>query len=989
MFPRLSWCRARRNIRRAASVVAGLCAIAMGAPASANAGVVPTQWIAKVTTESLGRAPFPGGWNTWVNYYSSGQCTAATLAAFGKDRYKSGEFLGRRYDNAERMLSLYRGALNREPRESEVRYLLPSLNSGATSWQSLVDGVFSSAEFQALAPTICSTATAGYGFDQAPAGDLKDWAGSGPSRTQKELQDLLDAAKSPTCGTVELKRKEVIPIGGDQPGTQWDNNPLRIPPCVTLTTETLTTEPSPIVRPDAQHYASMGRLVPNGLICDAPWLTCEHIELVRMGGDRAKLSNVWIDGKGLPSSNHKIGLVGIGSGTQGPTEVTDNRLSDPPPDGTAVRAAGYGTTGAACAGRFVSRNLVTGYATDHAQTQLGKARWADGLSIFCEQATVQDNDIIDISDAGIVVYGSWNSATGEHRTQRSTVSDNVILSAGNSAHVALGADAVGECLADRDGPPVSCIEFSHDRPDPPRPPKESERDFTGTLVRDNTFWTGARTHFDIGLMIGSAPMWGDNGPRARGASFTGNTVDIVPTTRVHTGIAVGGMSDTVLAGNTSSYNWVDGNPDVTEGKCPQGDVLHVSSTFKPSPTPQPSIERPSLYHCFAPNPPAGGMERIKVGPGQTLVGENSGQRFNPWGRNDGIYETGVDHKIDVSELRETKQMGANVVRLNLQFKDMMSKTPGLRCTTPDQNALAELRDTLRRAEENGMYLDLTGPVSYWGDDQDPPCYRGASQEERWASQERLLRAVAETAAGSPAVLAFDVMNEPMVPPDATPSVQETPCWAGPEPPGPPADPYCGTSFVGYFFPQNITRTPIGPASDTGRAWLTRMKSAIRAHDPNHLITLGCLPTLTCAGLTATDMASLLDYLSIHIYPRDCTGEAPPPPAADPCVVHGDQRSVENMPGAGPLTHELDLLQNYAAAGDPVVVEETFPPNDSPLVRNFILDSRPYATGWLGAWGHRTLSQEIADPDRPPLTDVWGRTFQRLTKTVAPCGTCQP
>jgi hypothetical protein len=225
-------------------------------------------------------------------------------------------------------------------------------------------------------------------------------------------------------------------------------------------------------------------------------------------------------------------------------------------------------------------------------------------------------------------------------------------------------------------------------------------------------------------------------------------------------------------------------------------------------------------------------------------------------------------------------------------------------------------------------------------------------------------------------LALDVMNEPMVPGG------NTACWAGPGP-----DSYCPKSFAGYFFSQNITRTPAGSASDIGRAWLTRMKNAIRPHDPNHLITLGCLPTLTCAGLTATDMAGLLDYLSIHIYPRDCTGPAPPPP--DPCVVHADQRTVENSPGAGPLTHELALLPNYAAAGDPVVVEETFPPDDSPLARNFILDSRPYATGWLGAWGHKTLSQEIANPNRPPLTDVWGRTFQRLTKTVAPCGTCQP
>jgi hypothetical protein len=696
-----------------------LCAIYIAAPTSAHAGVVPTQWIAKVTTESLGRPPMPSGWNHWVNYYSvsAPDCNYRTLATLGKQRYKSAEFLDRGYDNAEKLVALYRGALNREPNENDFK-LLPLLNMQppeGLSWNTLVDRIFSSAEFQALAPRICDPLDPGYGFDSRPVGDVKDWAGGGPSRTQRALQIQLDEARS-SCGRVELEPKEVVQIGGVQPGPEPDNVPLRIPPCVTLTTRGA---------PDAFHYARMARLVPNGLICAQPGPTCDHIELVRMMGDRAKLSNVWVDGKGLPSSNHKIGLVGVASGQGSPTEVVDNRFSDPPPDGTAVRAAGYGTTAVPCRGRVISRNLVTGYATEHEQTRLGGGRWADGLSIFCEQATVQDNDVVDISDAGIVVYGSWNSATEQRRTQRSTVSDNLILSAGNSAHVALGADAVGECLADRDGPAVSCIEFSHDRPGDP--PKESTRDFAGTSVRDNRLWTGARTHFDIGLMIGSATMWGDNGPRARGASFTNNTVGIVPTTRVHVGIAVGGMSDTVLTGNTSSYDHIDANPAVTEDKCPQGDVLSVYSTFSAGS----AVADPRLDHCFAYHPSPGGMEPIRVGPGQTLVGGDSGQRFNPWGRNDGFYAEGFDHNITVSELRETKEMGANVVRLHLQFTDIMRDD----CTSADPAALAELDDTLRRAEQNGMYLDLTGLASYRGDTSDPPCYTGPDEDARWAAQE--------------------------------------------------------------------------------------------------------------------------------------------------------------------------------------------------------------------------------------------------------------
>jgi hypothetical protein len=695
---------------------------------------------------------------------------------------------------------------------------------------------------------------------------------------------------------------------------------------------------------------------------------------------------VWVDGKGLNDpSNFKIGLVGTRSG-QRPTEVVDNRLSDPPADGTTVRVTGYGTTGIPCSGRIVSRNIVTGYATEHAQTRLGKAKWADGVSVFCEQSTVQDNDIVDITDSGIVVYGSWNSDPANWngggpsnglRTQRSLVSGNLILSAGNSANVALGADAVGECSADADGPPVSCIEFSQDRG-----ADSSRRDFLGTSVTGNTFWTGARTHFDIGLMIGSGAMWGDNGPLAKGASFTDNKVGIgVATTRVNTGIAVSGMRDTVLTGNTSSYNVIDTNPPpaITEAKCPQGPVLYdPNTTTFASGSGLDASPDPTLYHCFAPHPPPGGMERI-VKSGTIFVGKDSGERFNPWGQNDGLGPEALDHKISVYQFRENREMGANVVRVHLQFKDIMSSS-----CLPNGTALAELGDTVRRAEENGIYLDLTGLSSYRGGDRnDPDCYRYATQEERWAAQEAFWQAVAQRVAGSPAVFALDIMNEPEIPGG------DTPCWAGPAPPEDPDAPYCFEGFpyggdTGLFFHQNITRTPTGSAAEIGRAWVTRMREAIRAYDPEHLITLGCLAEATCVGLNPTDMAGLLDYLSVHIYPRDCTGSPLPDP--DPCAA-GGERSVETGT-TEPLKYELQVLQSYAGGGEPVVVEETYAlVAGTDLLSSFILDSRAYATGWLGHWGEKTLSQQIAGGNT--LAGEWGTTFQRLTRTVSPCGTCQP
>jgi hypothetical protein len=65
------------------------------------------------------------------------------------------------------------------------------------------------------------------------------------------------------------------------------------------------------------------------------------------------------------------------------------------------------------------------------------------------------------------------------------------------------------------------------------------------------------------------------------------------------------------------------------------------------------------------------------------------------------------------------------------------------------------------------------------------------------------------------------------------------------------------------------------------------------------------------------------------------------------------------------------------------VEEIFPLYGTPeLVRDFILQSRSYATGWLGQWGELTMSQIRADPAGFPwLGYFWGRIFQRLSDSI--------
>lgn len=174
----------------------------------------------------------------------------------------------------------------------------------------------------------------------------------------------------------------------------------------------------------------------------------------------------------------------------------------------------------------------------------------------------------------------WDQ-TSVRATQRSLVSGNTIVSAGNSAFAALAADPIGECSTPfahanvvQSLVPTTCL----DLPDKmqtgsgsPPPTAWDPRDFTGSSVTGNAFWTGPRTDFFVGLLVGSWSMWGLSGPLGAGASFTNNTVPVTPT-RVNMAIDTDGMLNVDLKGNTtaaSSYSLVDGNPGFLDNKCPQ------------------------------------------------------------------------------------------------------------------------------------------------------------------------------------------------------------------------------------------------------------------------------------------------------------------------------------------------------------------------------------------------------------------------------------
>jgi Cellulase (glycosyl hydrolase family 5) len=304
---------------------------------------------------------------------------------------------------------------------------------------------------------------------------------------------------------------------------------------------------------------------------------------------------------------------------------------------------------------------------------------------------------------------------------------------------------------------------------------------------------------------------------------------------------------------------------------------------------------------------AGALERVRVGDdGKGFVLAGSGKAFTPWGLNYGnggrliedFWET--EWATVAKDFQDMKGIGANVVRVHLQFGKFMDG-PDL----PNPKALDQLGKLLTLAEETGIYLDLTGLGCYRKADV-PGWYDGLSEEARWSSQARFWGAIAGRCVKSPAVFCYDLMNEPFA-------------GGGDKKPG---DWYSGKPFGGYDFLQWIALDLKGrPREEIARSWIKRLSAAIREQDKSHMITVGLLPWVPkwgfLSGFIPEKVAPEMDFVCVHVYPEK-----------------------------GKVDEALAGLKRFAV-GKPLVVEETFPLTcGTPELEDFIKRSKGIAVGWM-------------------------------------------
>lgn len=292
-----------------------------------------------------------------------------------------------------------------------------------------------------------------------------------------------------------------------------------------------------------------------------------------------------------------------------------------------------------------------------------------------------------------------------------------------------------------------------------------------------------------------------------------------------------------------------------------------------------------------------------------------------------------------AHFQQMKQLGANVVRVHLQFGKFMSGPD-----QPEEQALARLSKLIVLAEENRLYLDLTGLGCYHKQDV-PEWYDKLTETERWAAQARFWKAIAARGAHSPAIFCYDLMNEPVVPGGRRADGD----WLGP-------------AFAGKHFVQCISLDQAArPRPEVARRWIQQLVAAIREVDQRHLVTVGLVdwsldrPGLT-SGFVPDKIAGDLDFLCVHLYPE-----------------------------RGKVKEAVATLAAFAAVGKPVVVEETFPLKCSmPEMLRFMDESRPHTAGWISFyWGQPPAELRQSKTLVSAILLEWLEAFQQCGAKLHP------
>lgn len=443
------------------------------------------QFIAKLYTELLSRCPSGAEFADASAKIADRGCTPSLLCELASDVISSDEFAAYGFTDREECFVIYRAVLSRDPDEEEIAaYRGNPLD--------LTEKLTASDEFTGIMDDIIRGPYFWRGTNEKMYASSDVWFAS-------QVQGLLSANT-----ITELPQGALIIM----------NQQITVPKGATLKTEG-----------DPGHYIRMARLLRT-----KEYGTDSHIVWLE---DGAKVEGIFTDGNmsafNLDETAGGSNVVILGSGC----DVVSCRVSD-----SVSHQNIWSQTDTS--GLYIAHNLITGYASNHDKT------WQDGISCLSTDSLIEYNDVIDVTDGGIVAFRYIENRPDFEYTvaQNSIIRYNKILNAGNS------------CYASHD---YETVNYSG----PSAWKQQYPANMSGLVSYENEIWTSWRAHAHLVVTFSTLPWQGDVCDRAFGMSFYNNSTPEGCFAMCACGICADKVDDAAIRGNDFTFyvgDWCRSDP---------------------------------------------------------------------------------------------------------------------------------------------------------------------------------------------------------------------------------------------------------------------------------------------------------------------------------------------------------------------------------------------------------------------------------------------
>lgn len=404
------------------------------------------------------------------------------------------------------------------------------------------------------------------------------------------------------------------------------------------------------------------------------------------------------------------------------------------------------------------------------------------------------------------------------------------------------------------------------------------------------------------------------------------------------------------------------------------------------------------------------LPKIVVAPGNQGFQTEDGQRSQPLGVT--YYRPGtgwapqVWKQFDLEAVRRDfarmKEVGVNCVRVFTSYGSFLTQPDAL---SPE--GVSKFDQFLEAAEAAGLYVHPTGP-DHWEGLPEWARQDRVANDQVLEALETFWRLFAARYRGRTSIFAYDLRNEPEVSWDTPVMRQKWNRWLERRYASPEERVRAWGREAGSASPGSVAVPPRkdNPGDrelldyqtfreEIADEWTRRQVAAIKAVDPDALVTVGLIQwSVPCllpqvshySGFRPERQAKLLDFMEVHFYP----------------LARGFYEYASAEDEARNLAYLESVVREVAKPGKPVVIAEfgwygggklTVDQGRHPAASEeqqarwclqLVETSAPFASGWLN-WGFfdhpqaRDVSQLTGLLTEDARLKAWGWEFRKLAR----------